>query len=664
MRRTTVKAWGVLCLFFLVCSCVDDQRDLYQEPEKIPKEQYFDFNMNQALSVNIDYCFTNFKDEAGYPVLFEIYDQDPILVNADGSLEKKDIQPIYRASTDKQGKFSGEITIQSDISEVWLSSDYLGTVSPVKLTVDADRRISFNQDAYIGTLLARAATGTRGTTTNNHKYLDDWTLLPGADWNNSGRPNNLSEEINVPPASVLYNIKKVFEKAAGKNITDNYPQFFDGSMTSDVPIVKPTKVSLVFVNSSAAWHNTVGYYTYPSGQTPTANNVKKILAFPNASPIYKSNGIGALVCGEEIQLKYWNDETGEFEEEFPAGVTIGWCLQGMGFKTKNEGKESLGDIIKGMGIRYSTTSLNSDGKQRTVSLRDETSNQIVAIGFEDNKDMDYSDALFYVHTSEKGAVDENLPPIPDVPGGPSDDENYVSYSGILTFEDMWPSEGDYDMNDVMIKYTSKVYKHVITNRVYKIVDEFVPFHKGGTLISGFGYQLHNIANSDVSDVVIERPAYASPSQYMTGKTESGQSHPTILLFDNMKTFDGKEDVEKKHTVTLTLKDVSEKEVLPPYNPFIFVESDKMRGKEVHLVKYPPTDKADFSLFGIGKDASRPEEELYYVSIDMMPFALNMPVSDFPIPEEHVRIDQSYPEFATWVSSNGTKAKNWYKHPAK
>lgn len=653
-----------LCLLLVVCSCVDNQRDLYKEPEKLPKEKYFDFDMNQSLNVNIDYCFDGFKEETGYPVLFEIYAQDPVEINADGSTQKKDIEPIYRASTDKQGKFSGEITIQADISEVWLSSDYLGTVSPVKLTVDAGRKISFNQDAYIQALLAQSTTKTRGTTTNNHQYLDDWMLLPGADWNNIGRPNNLSDQINTPPASVLYNIKEVFKKGAGKNITDNYPQFFDGSMTSDVPIVKPTKVSLVFVNSSAAWHNTVGYYTYPSGTTPSADNIKKILAFPNVSPIYKTSGFGALICGEEIQLKYWNEEKGEFEEEFPAGVTIGWCLQGMGFKTENKGKESIADIVKGMGLRCSTTHLNSDGKQRTVSLRDGTSNQIVAIGFEDNKDMDYSDALFYIHTSEKDAIDENLPPIPDAPGGPSDDENYVSYSGILTFEDRWPKEGDYDMNDVMVKYTSKVYKHVITNRVYKIVDEFVPFHNGGILISGFGYQLHNIANSDISDILIERPAYASPSQYMAGKTESGQSHPTILLFDNMKVFDGKEDADKKHTVTLTLKDVSEKDVLPPYNPFIFVESDKMRGKEVHLVKYPPTDQADLSLFGTGTDSSRPEEELYYVSIDMMPFALNMPVSDFPIPEEGVRIDESYPKFATWVSSGGTKDKDWYKHPAK
>lgn len=669
MRQTIfVKTLMGLFCAPLICGCVDDQRDLFQEPEKLPKESFFDFNMNQNLAIDIDY---GFKED--YVILFEIYDQDPIEVNdKDGSWKKKDIEPFYRAATSKKGTFNEDgITIRADISEVWLSSDYLGAASPVKLTIGEDHRISFNQNEYIQSLLAKASTPvSRGVTTNQHKYQDDWMLLPNVDWNDNGRPNNLSAEKNIPPASVLYNIKNVFRKTDGKSIRDNYPEFFNGKMISDIPITKETEVSLVFVNSTAAWYNTVGYYTYPTGETPTLENIQKVLAFPNASPVYKTAGVGALVCGDEVKLKYWNEKEGKFEEKFPAGITIGWCLQGMGFRSKPLDEYVQGDLVQGMGTRYSTTILNkagSDGikRQRTVSLRDTESNQIVAIGFEDNIDLDYCDAIFYIHTSEKNAIDEEVvPPLPEDPEVPTDEDNYTTYSGILTFEDLWLEQGDYDMNDVMIRYKSKVYKSILTNRVYKIVDEFTPFHRGGYLINGFGYQLHNIANSDISDVSIEGPSYASKSQYMPGKTETGQSHPTILLFDNMRIFDGKEEADKKYTVTIQVNDVSSKNVLPPYNPFIFVESDKTRGREVHLVKYPPTDKANPSLLGTGKDVSRPDEGLYYVSIDLMPFALNMPISEFPIPEEGVRIDESYPKFATWVKSNGAQAKDWYKYPKK
>ncbi|MCS3202102.1 DUF4114 domain-containing protein [Candidatus Bacteroides intestinigallinarum] len=116
----------------------------------------------------------------------------------------------------------------------------------------------------------------------------------------------------------------------------------------------------------------------------------------------------------------------------------------MGFKSKpTSNSEKVGDIIKGMGTRYSTRILNSDGKQRTISLRDETSGKIVAIGFEDNIDMDYCDALFYIHTSEENAIDPELPPLPQEPEAtPGDKDLYtITYSGILTFEDLWPKEG-------------------------------------------------------------------------------------------------------------------------------------------------------------------------------------------------------------------------------
>ena len=491
-----------LLLFSPFCSCVDNERNLSSEEEtkKIPKEEFFDYNMNQAVAVDIDYAFDNQTRLSGsYRILFEIYDQNPLEFNdntdATGtSWEKKDIEPLYRGATDQNGKYSGEMAISADISKVWLYSDYLGTVSPLELTIEGNR-ISFNQDTYIKAKRALATSQTRGVTTNQHTYLDDWDILPGADWDENGRPNNLEDGLHMPPADVLYNIKHVFRKGTVKldngekkllNISDNYPQFVNGTipMTSDIPIVKSTEVSLVFVNSSAAWYNTVGYYTYETGTTPDIKTIKKTIVFPNVSPVYKTLGKGALVCGEEVKLKYWNEETKRYESTFPKGVTIGWCLQGMGFKSKpTSNSEKVGDIIKGMGTRYSTRILNSDGKQRTISLRDETSGKIVAIGFEDNIDMDYCDALFYIHTSEENAIDPELPPLPQEPEAtPGDKDLYtITYSGILTFEDLWPKEGDYDMNDVIVRYNSTVSRMVLDNRVYEIEDKFTVEHCGGYL---------------------------------------------------------------------------------------------------------------------------------------------------------------------------------------
>ena len=66
-------------------------------------------------------------------------------------------------------------------------------------------------------------------------------------------------------------------------------------------------------------------------------------------------------------------------------------------------------------MRNSSPSVNTNNTQRTISLRDSQSGQIVAVGFEDNIDFDYADAIFYIHTSEKNAIDPALPALPEDP---------------------------------------------------------------------------------------------------------------------------------------------------------------------------------------------------------------------------------------------------------
>ena len=213
MKQTILKYLMIGVLVISSISCMDKERDLSWERRHMPKEAYFDFNMIQAVALNINYCFKS----DNYRVLFDIYDQDPIEYSADGTVSQKDIEPIYRAVTDEEGKFSGEMNIPADISEVWLSSDYLATASPLKLTIDDSRRLSFNQDAYITALRSQTASKTRGVTVNQHTYLKEWHVLPDADWDNNGRPTNLEPKINIPPADVLYNIKYVFRKVTVKD---------------------------------------------------------------------------------------------------------------------------------------------------------------------------------------------------------------------------------------------------------------------------------------------------------------------------------------------------------------------------------------------------------------------------------------------------------------
>lgn len=639
MKQRKMKQIVFLSLMsmLLLGSCTD--RDVYQgggeetgKNTPLKPSEVFDFSMMQQVKVNVDYGFAG-----DYYITFDLYSQDPMKEENDSWIKDESLSPVYSAPTDKKGRYSGTVEIPSDITEVWLYTDYLGAISPVKLTI-SNGEINYNQSAYIASL----QTKTRGTTTGGHNYLDDWMLMPSVDWDGYGMPNNMEAALSAPPAEILYSIRSTYSNISGKKIKDLHPEWLNNNTTSEIKIIKDTELSLVFVASSASFNNTVGYFTYKSGTVPTPETVQKVLAFPNASPISKvSDGerTGSLLCGHEVKLKYWNEDEQKFEDKFPAGVTVGWSLQANAFKS--------GDILKGIGIRYSYSTMNNDNSQRVVALRDGDTDQIVAIGFEDNVDFDYCDATFYLKIAEANAIGPGGPELP-----PVDPPSNVTttYKGTLAYEDQWPAQKDYDMNDVMMTYQSTLYRNVVSSKIYKIVDEFTPIHNGGIYTCGFGYQLHNLTPDRVRSIEVSGPD--------GWKIETAQSHPTVILFDNMKSV-----LNQKFTVTIELADVDLSQVTPPYNPFIFVNG---RSREVHLVNYAPTDKADKSFFNTSDDMSNIDEGIYYITrygeeVDIMPFAINLPILDFSIPTEGVKIYDTYPDFIGWVKSKGTTNKNWYKN---
>lgn len=633
----TKCAFIFLSSVFALSSCTE--KDVYQGEVKnkpLNPTEAFDFSLTKEVKLSIDYGFTN-----DYYILFQLYDQNPMIVEEDSWIKNEALTPIYSAATDTKGQYSGTITIPSSLTAVWLYSDYLGTVSPVELTVSNDA-ISYSQKDYIASLQAKTRAA---TAPNGYSYPNDWKLLsPDVDWDLYGLPSNLEADLSVPSADLLYSIKEVYKKQSNLGQSS----YVSDDATSEIKVTKDTEVSLVFINSSANFNNTVGYFTFPSNEKPTVESIQKVLAFPNASPYTKTDSKtgarrGALVSGNEIKLKYWNAAAGKFEDKFPAGVTIGFCLLPNAFSNET------GTIVMQSyaGVRYSYKALNEDGRQRVIALRDGSSNQIVAIGFEDNIDFDYCDATFYLKIAEKDAIEggPELPPI----NPPGDEDNAITHYGTLTYEDQWPSEGDYDMNDVVIEYKSTLYRRIIGNNVYKIIDEFTPIHNGGTYTCGFGYQLHNIASS-------KSIKFSGP---LSGRIESDQPHPTVILFDDVR-----EVLGQKFTVTTELNNVGESLVTPPYNPFLFVND---RSREIHLVNYPPTEKADMDLFNTQDDVSNTASSIYYLAryeeegINLMPFGINLPnVLDFNIPAEGVRIYKTYPDFIGWVKSNGSNNKDWYK----
>lgn len=110
----------------------------------------------------------------------------------------------------------------------------------------------------------------------------------------------------------------------------------------------------------------------------------------------------------------------------------------------------------------------------------------------------FGDAVFYLDFSDGSAIETGgVEELPDK--SINDKEIYNSFKGVLSFEDFWASKGDYDMNDMVVEYKREIYKSVLTSKVVKVIDTFVPKHDGANWQNGFGYQLTGIANSDINE---------------------------------------------------------------------------------------------------------------------------------------------------------------------
>lgn len=247
--------------------------------------------------------------------------------------------------------------------------------------------------------------------------------------------------------------------------------------------------------------------------------------------------------------------------------------------------------------------------------------------------------------------------------------------GTLAFEDLWPSKGDFDFNDMVVDYRFKIVSDNL-NIIQRVEATFVLRAFGAGFRNGFGFQLSDaIQQSD-----IEVTGYSLTENFITlgaNGLEAGQSKPTIIVFDNTYnemqhpgTGIGVNTSPNAPFVTpavfnividfvggsYTYSDLD----ISNFNPFIFV--NRNRGREVHLPNFPPTDLADMSLFGTSDDRSSPSSNRWYLSENNLPWAINL-IHQFEYPIEQAPIIEAYPKFIEWAQSGGVLFPDWFINPA-
>ncbi len=243
--------------------------------------------------------------------------------------------------------------------------------------------------------------------------------------------------------------------------------------------------------------------------------------------------------------------------------------------------------------------------------------------------------------------------------------------GTCAFEDMWPSIGDFDFNDLVLDFRV----NRISNAKNNVVD--ISFQTqvraiGASLRNGFGIQM-GFSPDYISSVKNDNQITADGLYFDENGTEKGQKLATIIFFDDaykllthpgqgspgINTSMGYPHVDPHITnLIITFREpMNPEEVdLSKFNAFIFRRDN--RKHEIHFPGAAPTDLMDRGLFGTEDDASRPEEGYYYQTKYGLPWALSIPVQfDYIIEKKDIM--NGYLRFKEWAYYGGGEGEDWY-----
>jgi len=221
--------------------------------------------------------------------------------------------------------------------------------------------------------------------------------------------------------------------------------------------------------------------------------------------------------------------------------------------------------------------------------------------------------------------------------------------GTIAFEDLWPSTGDYDFNDVAINYKAIAVLNA-QNLAVQLDFIFTVKASGAGYVNGFAIEMEGVSPSlieSISGPILRHDFIKTNSN----GTEANQENAVVVFFDDAHYL-----LSKETTISIKFKQpISTNDLgAAPFNPFIIV--NKTRGKEVHLPFRHTTSlgQKSFEIDGVNKDPNG-----NYVSDSGLPWGISV-IHDFKVPKEKISINKSYNFFNQWASSAGNLYQDWYK----
>ncbi len=271
--------------------------------------------------------------------------------------------------------------------------------------------------------------------------------------------------------------------------------------------------------------------------------------------------------------------------------------------------------------------------------------------------------------------------------------HYPSADGFVTlaFEDLWPSRGDYDMNDLVLHYRTAV--STINNGDSEDDAKLVGISisgeitaVGATFHSGFavaipGLRRADAANASVFFEINGEPQADSPLENSWNPDSDVVFQITRDVWDQVTTAEGcsfyrteancgGSSVQARFSLNVRFSDTVSAATLGDalFNPFIFATAGYQRNSifptppgrelEIHLKNRAPSIHADLELLGRADDRSAQEASLTYQTAEGLPWALEVG-TEWQHPGEYQDLVQTYPDFIHFVLSGGKTHQTWY-----
>ncbi|NQY24618.1 MAG: LruC domain-containing protein [Campylobacteraceae bacterium] len=514
------------------------------------------------------------------------------------------------------------------------------------------------------------------------------------------------ENITTAPFSIDENILNTFLYALPESSQANidHPEYFPAN-EPEIALDQKADAFVTFYSEGAGYKNTLGYYTYDGDTGRTApSSVDELkehgkIIFPNTS--FVDSG-GQMYYGLTVSL-------GEFEANTKFIffiVSNGWTGTGIRdtdwiFSTKSD-----------LNLEYDPDSILEVPNHKHVALlwSNVGAGNILLMGFEDilrthaSCDHDFNDVLFSFATNPMNALVEENGSFSVAPveadsdnDGVSDafdefindpERAYTTYypnqndKATIMYEDMWPKEGDYDMNDLSIEIQIVEIKDSL-NKIKEIQFDSRLKTNGAAYKNGFAIQINspmnNIESSEffIDGIKLETNLIADEENtiitFFTDAVKEFKKTDSYYDFAIGDKFGCNDPYNRFINVCLNRVQVSSPNITgsiifinsvdlisPPYNPFLIVNNGVLAYNEVHLPNYMPTSLAPTHLFNTMHDASNLNLNITYKTSSDKPWALLIPRS-FAYPLERKNISNVYKYYNAWVNSGGEEYSDWYLH---